>query len=89
MKEETIEEAAEEYGYKVDELLGKQLAIECFMSGANWQKEQDSKVMYDKSEMIQLVTNAFVQMSDWKNEGKITPELEVLMKNWFETNKKK
>ena len=50
-------------------------------------KHCESK-MYSHSEMKQLITNAFVEMSDWKNEGKETRELEVLMEQWFNNNKK-
>jgi len=82
MKEETIEEAAEEYGYKVDELLGKQLAIECFMSGANWQKEQDSKVMYTEEEVLDLFKSYASDNQFKMNVALLSPEF------WFNENKK-
>ena len=87
MKKETIEKAAINY-CSYNEQINKAIQ-NAIKFGANWQEKKDSEVMYSKSEMRQLVTNALVQMSDWKNDGKITPELEVLMENWFNENIKK
>jgi len=86
-KEETIKEIATNYANYNAQMHEAIKAAVIF--GAKQQNEIDSKTMYTESEMKQLITNAFVQMSDWKNEGKETRELEILIDNWFNENKKK
>jgi hypothetical protein len=41
------------------------------------------KDSWTREEVSHLLTIAMVQMSDWKNEGKVTAQLDRLMKDWI------
>lgn len=46
----------------------------------------ETEPAYSINEVKDLIRQAMVQMSDWKNEGHTTPSLNPLMDKWIKEN---
>lgn len=91
MKKETLEEAAENYGWRIkrnsfsDKVKANELAESAqqdFIEGANWQAER----MYSEEEVNKLLIDCKNQFSGGSLED-YHSDSEVV--EWFEKNKKK
>ena len=91
MKKETLEEAAENYGWRIkrnsfsDKVKANELAESAqqdFIEGANWQAER----MYSEEDMIEFAKWVFLEVGS--NTGKDRTNKE-LFNEWFEQFKKK
>jgi len=91
MKRETLEEAAENYGWRIkrnsfsDKVKANELAKSAqqdFIAGANWQAER----MYSEEDMIEFAKWVFLEVGS--NTGKDRTNKE-LFNEWSEQFKKK
>jgi hypothetical protein len=102
MKQETLEEAAENYGWKIkrnpfsDRVKANELADSAkqdFIAGANWQAER----VYSLEDMIATfhyghqigMNNVLAIQSQHSPQPIPKPDLDSLKKEWFEQFKKK
>jgi hypothetical protein len=92
MKQETLEEAAENYGWRIkrntfsnavkaNELV--ESAKQDFIAGAKWQQEQDKK-MFTKDDIIEAF---YTSSREWSN--RYQDWVEVDFNKWFEQFKNK
>jgi hypothetical protein len=91
----TIEEAAKEaIPYLKGVITNLEDARKLFIAGANWQKEEDSKIMYTEEEILNLIKRYRQKLGNSVNNeiciydspDSIYP---VTLQQWFDSNKKK
>lgn len=81
MKQETLEEAAENHA-KIFQFPFDCDPAETFIAGAKWQQEQDKK-MYSEEEVIELLQKALTHKDDGEIGNLVTAQGEIRTANFF------